>query len=82
MIDMNTDREQIKNKLKTLFSLAQEIEHLAESEENFISLINEVESELDEEEDYNLLDAEIFLCDCVAARKEGYESLVDYWDEY
>lgn len=79
---MNTEREQIKDKLKTLFSLAQEIEHLAESEENFIGIINEAESELDEEEDYNLLDAEIFLCDCVAARKEGYESLVDYWDEY
>lgn len=79
---MNTEREQFKEKLKTLFSLAQEIEHLAESEENFIGIINEAESELDEEDAYYLLDAEIFLCDCVAARREGYQSLVSYRDNY
>lgn len=76
------NKENIKNKLKSFFLLAQEIEHLAESEDNFVGLINEAESELDADEDYNLLDTESFVCDCVSARNGGYTSLIDYWEEY
>lgn len=78
---MKTNKEELKEKLKNLFILTQEVERLSECEENFISIINEAESELDEEEDFNLLDAEIFLCDCVDARNKNYYNLIDYWEE-
>lgn len=72
----------IKSKLKTFFSLAQELESLAEENENFLSLVEEAQSELDTEEDYLLYDVVSFVNDLDSAIKEGYESIIDYWDEY
>lgn len=72
----------IKSKLKTFFSLAQELESLAEENENFLSLVEEAQSELDAEEDYLLYDVVSFVNDLDSAIKEGYESIIDYWDEY
>ena len=62
--------------------MAQELEEAAEEEENFLGLITEVETELDSEEDYLLCDVVSFVSDLDSAIKDGYESLVDYWEEY
>ena len=71
-----------KEKIKAFFLMAQELEAAAEVEENFLGLITEVETELDSEEDYLLCDVVSFVSDLDSAIKDGYESLVDYWEEY
>ena len=71
-----------KEKIKSFFLMAQELEAAAEEEENFLDLITEVETELDSEEDYLFCDVVSFVSDLDSAIKDGYESLVDYWEEY
>lgn len=71
-----------KEKIKSFFLMAQELEAAAEEEENFLDLITEVETELDSEEDYLLCDVVSFVNDLDSAIKDGYESLVEYWEEY
>lgn len=71
-----------KEKIKAFFLMAQKLEAAAEEEENFLGLITEVETELDSEEDYLLCDVVSFVSDLDSAIKDGYESLVDYWEEY
>ena len=71
-----------KEKIKVFFLMAQELETAAEEEENFLDLITEVETELDSEEDYLLCDVVSFVNDLDSAIKDGYKSIIDYWEDF
>lgn len=71
-----------KEQIKKFFKLAQELEALAEEEQDFLELVAKAEEELDDEEDYLLCDVVSFVNDVKSAIKDGYDSLVDYWEEY
>lgn len=71
-----------KEKIKSFFLMAQELEAAAEEEENFLDLITEVETELDSEEDYLLCDVVSFVNDLDSAIKDGYKSIIDYWEDF
>ena len=71
-----------KEKIKAFFLMAQELEAAAEEEENFLDLITEVETELDSDEDYLLCDVVSFVSDLDSAIKDGYKSIIDYWEDF
>ena len=71
-----------KAKIKSFFLMAQELEAAAEEEENFLDLITEVETELDSDEDYLLCDVVSFVSDLDSAIKDGYKSIIDYWEDF
>lgn len=75
---MNMTKEQIK----AFFLMAQELEAAAEEEENFLDLITEVETELDSDEDHLLCDVVSFVSDLDSAIKDGYKSIIDYWEDF
>lgn len=71
-----------EEKIKSFFLMAQELEAAAEEEENFLDLITEVETELDSDEDYLLCDVVSFVSDLDSAIKDGYKSIIDYWEDF
>lgn len=74
---MNT-KEQIKN----FFKMAQDLQELAtEGDDDFLALVSEAESELDEEDDFLLGDVIRFCSDVQSAIEEGYDNLIDYMDD-
>ena len=71
-----------EEKIKSFFLMAQELEAAAEEEENFLDLITKVETELDSDEDYLLCDVVSFVSDLNSAIKDGYKSIIDYWEDF
>ena len=71
-----------EEKIKSFFLMAQELEAAAEEEENFLDLITKVETELDSDEDYLLCDVVSFVSDLDSAIKDGYKSIIDYWEDF
>lgn len=75
--DMNT-----KEQIKAFFRMAQDLQELAtEGDENFLALVSEAEAELDEEEEFLLIDVIRFGSDVQSAIAEGYDNLIDYMDD-
>lgn len=75
--DMNT-----KEQIKAFFRMAQDLQELAtEGDEDFLALVSEAEAELDEEEDFLLIDVIRFASDVQSAIEEGYDNLIDYMDD-
>lgn len=71
-----------KEQIKAFFRMAQGLQELAtEGDEDFLALVSEAEAELDEEEDFLLIDVIRFASDVQSAIEEGYDSLVDYMDD-
>lgn len=71
-----------KEQIKSFFKMAQNLQELAtEGDDNFLALVTEAESELDEEEDFLLGDVIRFATDVQSAIEEGYDNLIDYMDD-
>lgn len=75
---MNNAKEQIKN----WFLLTQELEALAQEDQDFLNLISEAEEELESEEYYLLGEVSSFVNDLESAITENYDSMVEYWKEH
>lgn len=71
-----------KEQIKSFFKMAQDLQELAtEGDDNFLALVTEAESELDEEDDFLLGDVIRFATDVQSAIEEGYDNLIDYMDD-
>lgn len=71
-----------KEQIKAFFRMAQDLQELAtEGDDDFLALVSEAEAELDEEEEFLLIDVIRFASDVQSAIEEGYDNLVDYMDD-
>lgn len=71
-----------KDQIKSFFKMAQDLQELAtEGDDNFLALVTEAESELDEEDDFLLGDVIRFTTDVQSAIEEDYDNLIDYMDD-
>ena len=80
-IENNMDRT--KDQIKSFFKMAQELQELAtEGDDDFLHKVIDVESELDEDDDFLLCDVIRFASDVQSAIEEDYDNLIDYMDDH
>lgn len=71
----------MKDRIKCFFDLAQELEEVCVNDD-FLTLLEEVNKEQDMDEKYNLADVLSFVSDVDDALKHSYSNMSHYYEDY